>query len=174
MPPLILIIILSSVPHPLLSSDNSSSSQIPENLPPPPENEIPSGSVGSVISSGSTLPNSNVSCEGRELIYNGDFTRGLEGWTVTERYSSYWERYGDERALPTIDTGIFAGKSAVRFMRYGFGGWYQCGRITQYLEADVSIAAKLVLSVMFTFNISNWGQEVTGAGSIPLGSWWST
>jgi hypothetical protein len=145
----IFIIISSLIPHPILSSEgDNSSSQIPENLvPPPPENEIPSGPIGPVISSGSTLPNSNVSCEGRELIYNGDFTRGLEGWTVTERYSSYWERYGDERALPTIDTGIFAGKSAVRFMRYGFGGWYQCGRITQYLEADVSAAAKLVLSV---------------------------
>lgn len=145
---LVFTIISSLIPHPILSSGGDNSFQIPENLvPPPPENEIPSGPVGPVISSGSTLPNSNVSCEGRELIYNGDFTRGLDGWTVTERYSSYWEWYGDERALPTIDTGIFAGKSAVRFMRYGFGGWYQCGRITQYLEADVSAAAKLVLSV---------------------------
>ena len=152
-----------------VAESGGSQPKIPENLvPPPPENETaPESSEVATPFSGVTLPNSNTACAGTELIHNGDFSRGLEEWVVTCRTSSYWERYGDERALPTITTGTFAGRSAVRFARYGYGGWYQCGQITQHLDVDVSGATSLVLSVDVYLHYQQLGAGGYWGGEYP-------
>jgi M6 family metalloprotease-like protein len=84
---------------------------------------------------------------GAELVFNGDFSQGLEGWEITRRWSTAEWRYGLGAGYPSITTGTFAGQTAVKFERRGYGGWYQIAEITQILDVDVSGTTVLDLGV---------------------------
>ncbi len=87
----------------------------------------------------------------RNLVRNGDFSQGLEGWVVTED--------AEEEVMGTTAVEGQGGRAAVMFRRQG-GTKHGESRLFQAINRDVSDLQSLHLS--FDFNVSE--QSLSGGG----------